>query len=108
MGFITLVAKKKARLQAQNSAKTFTTNPKIPFSLTAIMTAIGGVENYIKNTATLHSITFFVKDVSKVQRDALIRLGAKGTIFNAQSVICLFGDYSKTLSAQIMQHYSTT
>lgn len=100
-----LVAKKKAKKIAETVNTELTITKEVPFEVNNIIDAIGGINNYVSNTATLNSIKIEVKDIELINKDKIKKMGAKGTILGDNNVTCLFGDYSKTLSSLINETY---
>lgn len=96
-----LIAKRKAKKIVTNVNTELTISEKIPFEVTEIIEAIGGVQNYISNTASLNSIKFKVKNIELVDKERIKKMGAKGVMMSDENVTCLFGDYSKKLSTLI-------
>ncbi|MDE5766942.1 MAG: PTS transporter subunit EIIB [Malacoplasma sp.] len=96
-----LIAKRKAKKIATNVNTELTVSEKIPFEVNEIIEAIGGLENYISNTASLNSIKFNVKNIELVDKERIKKMGAKGVMMSDETVTCLFGDYSKKLSTLI-------
>ncbi len=99
-----LIAKKKAKKKATEVNKELTVSEKVPFEVQKFIDAIGGKENYIENTATINSIKIKVKDVNKVNKEEIKKIGAKGIMVGQDNITCLFGDYSKKLSELINKH----
>lgn len=93
-----LIAKKKAKKVASTINTELTVTNKVPFNIDVLIDAIGGKQNYVSNTATINSIKIKVKDISKVNKDKIKSLGAKGVMSGEDQVTCLFGDFSKKLS----------
>ena len=105
LGIGYLVAKRKAKKIATNINKELTITEKVPFEVTEIIEAIGGIDNYISNTASLNSIKFKVKDIELIDKERIKKMGAKGVMTGDENVTCLFGDYSKKLASLIEESY---
>ncbi len=101
LGIGYLIAKRKAKKIATTVNTELTVSDDIPFEVNEIIEAIGGVKNYISNTASLNSIKFKVKNIELVDKDRIKKMGAKGVMMSDENVTCLFGDYSKKLSSLI-------
>ena len=104
LGIGYLIAKNKAKKIANSVNSNLTVSEKVPFEVSEILNAIGGIGNYVSHSATINSIKFEVKDTSLIDRNKIKQMGAKGTMLNEDSVSCLFGDYSKKLADLITQH----
>lgn len=105
LGIGYLIAKKKAKKIVETVNTELTVTKEIPFDVSNIIEAIGGIDNYVSNTATLNSIKIEVNDIELINKDKIKKMGAKGTILGDNNVTCLFGDYSKALSTMINETY---
>lgn len=100
-GIFYLVAKKKALKHVKNVNTQIQVSTTIPFEVQNLLNAIGGIENYVQNSTTINSLKIFVKDIHKIDVEAIKKMGAHGTILGEDNITCLFGNYSKTLSTKL-------
>lgn len=100
-----LIAKKKAKKIASTTNTELTVTNSVPFEVTEIITAIGGEQNYLGNTATINSIKIEVKDIELIDKEKIKKMGALGVSLSQDSIRCLFGDYSKKLGSLLNDAY---
>lgn len=107
LGIGYLIARKKAKKMATEVNTKLTVTDQVPFEVSQILEAIGGKENYVENSATINAIKIKVKDTSKINKDLIKKMGAKGTMVGENNITCLFGDYSQKLSEKINDYFKT-
>lgn len=98
------VLKNKAKKQATVTNEELIVTEKIPFDISTLIKAVGGLENIKDCSAKINSITFLLVDSENIDVKTIKQLGAKGTIIKEDGITCLFGDYSQALESEIKKN----
>ncbi len=77
-----------------DTSKQLKRSEKIPFDINELIEYLGGRENILTVEASLSSVKVGVKEKTKVNQEAIKKLGSKGIMISGLKVSMVFGDVS--------------
>lgn len=104
LGIGYLIAKNKAKKLSTTTNDKLTISDNIPFEVMNLIEAIGGKNNFIECNSTINSLKIVLRDVSKVNKEKIKSIGAKGIMVSENYITCIFGDYSKKLASLLQEN----
>jgi glucose-like phosphotransferase system IIB component len=95
-------AKRAAKKTASSTNTNLTYSTKVNFNIDELINGLGGIDNIVASNATLSSLKVNLKDTKLVNKERLMKLGAKGVMTNNNQVVALFGDNAITINQSLI------